>query len=781
MLGSKSRSTTAPAPGDAGAKGGPTKRDRPLSTYFVSPCNELACSLNDYLELEGDTPLDQPQSSDDDDEDDQEDHDEVSASPLMSQRRPFRNISNFVNSFDFPRVRSKITAPGRILSRSVTLVTKTSSNTPMSTLRDHNCTGFDGGSTRMKARKPLAVLNGPRASSSNIGNTLADKSRTEPLATARAVVSGKRDDIVVDENDESEIDDFFGESDRDDVYMCRADDFRTNSTNEMGSPSLKVRPPANLRRFHSMCQTSKEKETFFFEDNSHLKNSRIKHFKVDNDLMPRIDENELYKILCGKYNGDFDEFVVVDCRFKYEFDGGHIKNAVNISSQKDLEEKFIQSELEETLKKKQLLIFHCEFSVYRGPSMAAHLRKCDRVLNRESYPRLSYPDIVILEGGYKNFYEKYKNFCDPEAYVEMKDDNHKVLCEAEMDKVRQENKITRTKSYNQFSPLSIYNSHTRSQSVTMITSHAENSKILKRKKSSSQMKLNSYKSNSMDLRLFRASSISNSLSVFDDAPLNSPKLGEAFELDDGLRPPSALFKMDGHSKLYGSQTSNSSISSINSMSMYSDQVSEFSSTDSLTDPYSSATDEGLDYFDSRSHIRNSSRGSNISLASKPSSSKKLLLNPTSRKPSAPVPQLPQVAPNGTNISPGMSPRLRISTFKFPLTSVVSNRYGRSGLSVSLTPKADSGNDVPVAETVKNSPLLVSSPLSTETPMSMYAFSNTAFDEETIHLEDGRSDPFFDIDKNPSDRKGLGIDDNLLGFPDVSNTNTDDENETTIVD
>ena len=55
-----------------------------------------------------------------------------------------------------------------------------------------------------------------------------------------------------------------------------------------------------------------------------------------------------------------------------------------------------------------VLIFHCEFSSERGPKMSRFLREQDRELNKDHYPRLNYPEIYVLEGGYKAFYEKYE-------------------------------------------------------------------------------------------------------------------------------------------------------------------------------------------------------------------------------------------------------------------------------------------------------------------------------------------------------------------------------------
>ncbi|KAI5967352.1 MIH1 [Candida margitis] len=223
--------------------------------------------------------------------------------------------------------------------------------------------------------------------------------------------------------------------------------------------------PKIIRRIHSVCETQREIDSFqLHEDNSQLKNTNIQTFTSGNDVLPRINEDQMYKILCGEHNHEFDEFIIVDCRFDYEYHGGHIINALNISTKEALENLFINQDhnthdrIAKTARasssssnKKKLVIFHCEFSIFRGPTMAKHLRKCDRTLNQNSYPFLSWPDVVVLEGGYKNFFTKYKSFCCPQNYVEMKDIKHEVSCEANLSRVRKDSKLlTRAKSFNQF-------------------------------------------------------------------------------------------------------------------------------------------------------------------------------------------------------------------------------------------------------------------------------------------------------------------------------------------
>jgi rhodanese-related sulfurtransferase len=58
--------------------------------------------------------------------------------------------------------------------------------------------------------------------------------------------------------------------------------------------------------------------------------------------------------------------------------------------------------------KRVIVIFHCEFSSERGPSLLRFLRNKDRALNEDVYPNLHYPELYLLEGGYKSFYENFK-------------------------------------------------------------------------------------------------------------------------------------------------------------------------------------------------------------------------------------------------------------------------------------------------------------------------------------------------------------------------------------
>ena len=85
-------------------------------------------------------------------------------------------------------------------------------------------------------------------------------------------------------------------------------------------------------------------------------------------------------------------FRIIDARYKYEFDGGHIRGAENFGSwnEEEFDKEFFPESLGPKLvdssdkeneplasatdSKRHILIFHCEFSSVRGPSLLRFLR-----------------------------------------------------------------------------------------------------------------------------------------------------------------------------------------------------------------------------------------------------------------------------------------------------------------------------------------------------------------------------------------------------------------------
>ncbi|PFX15298.1 Arylsulfatase J [Stylophora pistillata] len=99
---------------------------------------------------------------------------------------------------------------------------------------------------------------------------------------------------------------------------------------------------------------------------------------------------------------------IIDCRYPYEYNAGHIKGARNIYTKEEIESEFIEKPKRSLTGKKTILIFHCEFSSKRGPDMSRFLRNRDRDVHYQVYPKLFYPELYLIEGGYKAFFAKCK-------------------------------------------------------------------------------------------------------------------------------------------------------------------------------------------------------------------------------------------------------------------------------------------------------------------------------------------------------------------------------------
>ncbi|KAH0513947.1 M-phase inducer phosphatase 2 [Microtus ochrogaster] len=132
---------------------------------------------------------------------------------------------------------------------------------------------------------------------------------------------------------------------------------------------------------------------------------------------------QMVALLTGKFSNIVEKFVIVDCRYPYEYEGGHIKNAVNLPLERDVETFLLERPIVPcSLDKRIILIFHCEFSSERGPRMCRFVRERDRAAN--NYPSLYYPEMYILKGGYKEFFPQHPNFCEPQNYRPM---NHEAF------------------------------------------------------------------------------------------------------------------------------------------------------------------------------------------------------------------------------------------------------------------------------------------------------------------------------------------------------------------
>ncbi|XP_004615335.1 M-phase inducer phosphatase 1 isoform X1 [Sorex araneus] len=128
-------------------------------------------------------------------------------------------------------------------------------------------------------------------------------------------------------------------------------------------------------------------------------------------------------VLNGKFANLIKEFVIIDCRYPYEYEGGHIKGAVNLHMEEEVEDFLLKKPITPTDGKRVIVVFHCEFSSERGPRMCRYVRERDRLGNE--YPKLHYPELYVLKGGYKEFFLKCPSHCEPPSYRPMHHEDFK--------------------------------------------------------------------------------------------------------------------------------------------------------------------------------------------------------------------------------------------------------------------------------------------------------------------------------------------------------------------
>jgi len=219
---------------------------------------------------------------------------------------------------------------------------------------------------------------------------------------------------------------------------------RTNSCSELelfsSASATKFRKTDNDHKFPSSF------ESHSFEDS--LKRRAVaRSLSFGNlfstDMLPctqsngckLIEPEVMHDLIKGKYKF-FTRVIVIDARFPYEFDGGRIVDAINIPNIPNtdsylsvLERLFFSNVYSDS--HTTAIICHCEFSQKRGPALALALRNLDRAYNNNTYDDnhpngiLSYPQVYVLKGGYKTYFQKYPEDCFPQGYVSMFDKSYR--------------------------------------------------------------------------------------------------------------------------------------------------------------------------------------------------------------------------------------------------------------------------------------------------------------------------------------------------------------------
>jgi len=174
---------------------------------------------------------------------------------------------------------------------------------------------------------------------------------------------------------------------------------------------------------------------------------KLVNFKDPESLMECIAIETAGQLLSGapEMRALYDRVVVIDCRFPYEYEGGHIRVPPHLADwlevihippheSKTAIDLFFGGggarPLCATLSQDRVCaVFHCEFSQRRGPEMLKEVRRQDRLrVPFELFPQLHYPECYVLHKGYKRFFETFPDMCEPRAYVPEQDPRFAEQC-----------------------------------------------------------------------------------------------------------------------------------------------------------------------------------------------------------------------------------------------------------------------------------------------------------------------------------------------------------------
>uniref|UniRef100_A0A8D1K9F0 protein-tyrosine-phosphatase n=1 Tax=Sus scrofa TaxID=9823 RepID=A0A8D1K9F0_PIG len=190
---------------------------------------------------------------------------------------------------------------------------------------------------------------------------------------------------------------------------------RRRSLTPQGEEQMEAEEPkARVLRSKSLCHD--EIENILDSDHRELIGDYSKAFLLQtvdgkHQDLKYISPETMVALLTGKFSNIVERFVIVDCRYPYEYEGGHIK---------------VRWGTGEALKT-HLRIPHCPPSSdphTPAGSRCRFIRERDRASN--DYPSLYYPEMYILKGGYKEFFPQHPTFCEPQDYRPM---NHEAFKE----------------------------------------------------------------------------------------------------------------------------------------------------------------------------------------------------------------------------------------------------------------------------------------------------------------------------------------------------------------
>jgi rhodanese-related sulfurtransferase len=146
--------------------------------------------------------------------------------------------------------------------------------------------------------------------------------------------------------------------------------------------------------------------------------------------IPMIDSNTVKQLLIE----DANRVVLIDCRYFYEYQNGHIVQSAHVMFPEDCQRGFLlardklrlnctnnnnnsnSSNNRDSERKENLVyVFYDDGEAnampmhHRAMQLFRHIRNLDRLDNMHTYPNLYFPNMYVLKGGFKAFIESSRD------------------------------------------------------------------------------------------------------------------------------------------------------------------------------------------------------------------------------------------------------------------------------------------------------------------------------------------------------------------------------------
>ncbi|CAB1344354.1 unnamed protein product [Coregonus sp. 'balchen'] len=158
--------------------------------------------------------------------------------------------------------------------------------------------------------------------------------------------------------------------------------------------------------------------------------------RVDHQDLHCISAQTVASLLRGQYSGAVEHFLIIDCRYPYEYHGGHIKGADNLHTEAQIQGALLQLpalyQLSSWGRAPTSPPGQAPDTGVSGSSMGGVLQRFGSQSHSPgsgttppgqgsplegSSPRKLI--LYLLEGGYRYFYSCYPDLCEPRGYVPM--------------------------------------------------------------------------------------------------------------------------------------------------------------------------------------------------------------------------------------------------------------------------------------------------------------------------------------------------------------------------